>query len=365
MRPVRFSGPRRRAAGLVLACVALAGSSTFATGGDGWDSVLVSGARVALNGAPDQAAADVLHVARNQLGDAYAWGGNGPDAWDCSGLTSLWRTVGGATGLPRVSRDQQAWTVPVAPDDVKRGDLVFFGHPVTHVGIVSGGGYMIDAAESRKGVVQRLIWKTGVVRYGRVPRPGMPPVRPWTPPPLPSPEPTAPIADSPAAAAAQGPTTTPGTPAAKPAKPAAKPAKPAKPAAKPAAKPLTPLKGLPGVQKAPSSKVALKAAALAKATNGRPAGPKAWTDVSLVRTAVKHAGGPVLPTDRAALVQRGKRVALADARIGDLVVYDRPDIPHVGVYLGWGYMADASETLGRVVVRRVYAAPSVRLIRVV
>jgi cell wall-associated NlpC family hydrolase len=335
VRLVRFSGPRRRAAGLVLACLALAGTGTFAFGSPS------AGARVPLAGAPDQAAADVLHVARNPLGDAYAWGGNGPNAWDCSGLTSLWRTVGGAKDMPRVSRDQQAWTIPVAPDDLKRGDLVFFGHPVTHVGIVSGGGYMIDAAESRNGVVERLIWKTGVVRYGRVPRPGMPKVRPWTPPPLPSPQPQAPVADSPTAAAA----------------PQAAP----KAAPKPA--PVTPLRGLPGVQKHPSSTVALKAAANAKATNGRPAGPQAWTDVALVRTAIRHAGGPVLPNDRAALVQRGTSVALADARIGDVVVYDRPDIPHVGIYLGWGYMADASETLGRVVVRRVYAAPSVRLVR--
>jgi cell wall-associated NlpC family hydrolase len=341
VRPVRAPGPRRRAAGLVLACLALAASGTFAFGSPS------AGARVPLAGAPDQAAADVLHVARNQLGDAYAWGGNGPDAWDCSGLTSLWRTVGGAKAMPRVSRDQQAWTIPVAPDDLKRGDLVFFGHPVTHVGIVSGGGYMIDAAESRKGVVERLIWKAGVVRYGRVPRPGMPKVRPWTPPPLPSPEPQAPVADSPAAAAA----------------PQAAPEPAPKPAPAPKAAPVTPLKGLPGVQKHPSSTVALKAAANAKATNGRPAGPRAWTDVALVRTAIRHAGGPVLPNDRAALVRRGTPVALADARIGDVVVYDRPDIPHVGIYLGWGYMADASEKLGRVVVRRVYAAPSVRLVR--
>ncbi len=366
MSHVRTSGLRLRAVGLVLACLALAGGTTFAK----------SGAASPLDGAPDQAAADVLHVARNQLGDPYVWGGNGPDGWDCSGFTSLWRTVGGAEDMPRVSRDQQAWVVPIPQEQALRGDLVFFGHPVTHVGIVSGGGYMLDAGRSKSTVVERRIWSTGVVRYGRVPRPGMPAVTPWTPPPLPAPLPSAPVADSPAAAAAPrsiSGTTTSTEPVVKPvakpiAKPVAKPvAKPiAKPTAvaKPAAKPaLAPLAGLPGVQKAPSSTLALKSAANAKSVAGRPVGPTAWNDVSLVTAAWKHAGGGALPSDRKALLAKAKPVALADARVGDLVVYDRPDQPHLGVYLGHGYMVDASATLGRVVVRRVYDAPSVRLVR--
>ena len=107
--------------------------------------------------APDRAAAAVLSAVRAQLGDAYAWGGDGPDGWDCSGLSSLWRSVGGASRLPRVSRDQQAWTVAVPREQARPGDLVFFGHPVTHVGVVTGEDRMIDAAESRGGVVERAI----------------------------------------------------------------------------------------------------------------------------------------------------------------------------------------------------------------
>ena len=397
MRPVGSSGLRRRAAGLVLTCVALAGSSTFADSGpvaelnDGvaagpaFDAgTLLGSARVPLNGAPDQAAANVLHVARNQVGDRYQWGGNGPDAWDCSGLTSLWKSVGGASGMPRVSRDQQAWAIPIPEAQVKRGDLVFFGHPVTHVGIVSGDGYMVDAAESRKGVVERVIWKSGVVRYGRVPRPGMPKVTPWTPPPLPSPRPAAPVADSPAAAAPVAnqpkPAPKPGSksqPLSKPkpvvkAKPVVKPApKPApnaapRPAPKPTLKPipkLPVLKGLPAQQKSLSSLVAYKAAAAARTVEGRPVGAKAWNDVKLVRDSWRHAGGGLLPADRAALVKRGKAVKLADARIGDVVVYSTPDTPHLGIYLGKGLMIDASDRLGRVVIRPVYAAGTARLIR--
>ncbi len=329
MRPVRFPGLRARAAGLSLTLVALAAVSTA-----GYS------AKVPLGSAPDQVTADVLHVARNQLGDPYVWGGNGPAGWDCSGLTSLWRSVGGAKGMPRVSRDQQAWAVPLPAEQALPGDLVFFGNPVTHVGLYTGTGRMLDAAASLGGVVERTIWRSGVVRYGRVPHPGMTRVRPWTPPPLPSAAPT-PADDEPAVA--------PRTPS-----------RPKAPAPSPAAAPtgLTNLPGLPGVQARPSSRTALAAA-----TNARSVlGSSAWTDVSLVRTAWRHAGGAALPTTRPALVAAGRPVALADARVGDLVVYNRP-ATHLGLYLGHGYMVDASPRQGAVVVRRVYAAGFAGLVR--
>lgn len=345
MRPVRTS-LRTRALGLLTALVAVAAVSTAG----------YSGAhRTGADGAPDQAAADVLHVARNQLGDDYVWGGNGPDGWDCSGLTSLWRSVGGATGMPRVSRDQQRWAVALPAEQALPGDLVFFGHPVTHVGLYTSKGRMLDAAESLGGVVERAIWKSGVVRYGRVPRPGMVKVRPWTPPKLP-PLPTAspaPADDEPAAA----PRTARPAPTNKPtSKPTSRPTAAPKP--KPATSGLAPLTGLPGVQARPSSRTALKAAANATSVRGS----TAWDDVSLVRTAWRHAGGGTLPTSRTALVAAGRPVALKDARVGDLVVYNSP-ATHLGVYLGHGYMVDASRTMGRVVVRRVYASGFAGLVR--
>ena len=339
-------------------------------------------------GAPDAAAARVLSAARAQLGDPYAWGGNGPDRWDCSGLTSLWRTAGGAAGLPRVSSAQQAWTVPLPREQARAGDLVFFGSPVTHVGLVVGEGRMIDAAASRGQVVERAIWSNGVVRYGRVRRAGMPPVAPWTPPPLPAPAPPAAAADAPAAldrtartrpaparittarpttarpTTARPTTARPTTARPTTARPTTRPttAKPttARPAAVPprTARPLVPLAGLPPRQVRPSSAVALRAAARARSAQGA----TTWNDVSLVRDAWRRAGGGVLPTSRAALVARGRPVRLADARVGDLVVYNNP-ATHLGVHLGGGLMVDASSTMGRVVVRPVYATASVRLVR--
>lgn len=329
MRPVSFSGLRARAAGLTLTMVALAAVSTAGFS-----------AKVPLGSAPDQLTADVLHVARNQLGDAYVWGGNGPTGWDCSGLTSLWRSVGGAKDMPRVSRDQQGWAIPLPASQALPGDLVFFGHPVTHVGLYTGKGRMLDAAASLGGVVERAIWRSGTVRYGRVPHPGMTRVRPWTPPPLPSAAPT-PADDEPAAA--------PRTPS-----------RPKPPVPRPAAAPtgLANVAGLPGVQARPSSRTALAAARNARSVLGS----RAWTDVSLVRTAWRHAGGATLPTTRPALIAAGRPVALRDARVGDLVVYNRP-ATHIGLYLGHGYMIDASPRQGAVVTRRVYAAGFAGLVR--
>ncbi|MCW2616557.1 MAG: hypothetical protein JWN08_3551, partial [Frankiales bacterium] len=147
-----------------------------------------------------------------------------------------------------------------------------------------------------------------------------------------------------------------------PSKPAASTPTAAKPPLrKPAAAPssgLANLTGLPGVQARPSSRTAL--AASRNATSVR--GSTAWDDVSLVRTAWRHAGGGNLPTTRAAIVASGRKVALADARVGDLVVYNSP-ATHLGVYLGHGYMVDASRTRGAVVVRRVYASSFWGLVR--
>ena len=325
--------PLRRALAVVGTCLAVAASGVAASGG----------------AAPRDPVPAVVQVAKQQVGDAYVLGGNGPDRWDCSGLTSfLWGHVGGVEGVPRVSRDQQRWAVPVPREQLLPGDLVFFDEPVSHVGLYVGDGRMVDASSSRRGVVERPLWTSGIVRYGRVPRPGMPAVRPFTPVPLPTASP-APVAPRPSAAPAVG-----GQSAPRPATTAARPT--AAPAT--SAPAVVPLRGLPATQRVPSSAVMLKAVAGARTV----VGSRGWSDLELVRVAWRHAGGGVLPDDRAALVARATPVALADARIGDLVVYGAP-AQHVGLYLGWGYMVDSSKVLGQVVVRRVFASDTVRLVR--
>lgn len=69
-----------------------------------------------------------LNYAKKQNGDSYVYGGNGPNGWDCSGLTTKAYKVAGIS-LPRTSGAQRSSskTVHVSRYKAKPGDLVFWG----------------------------------------------------------------------------------------------------------------------------------------------------------------------------------------------------------------------------------------------
>jgi cell wall-associated NlpC family hydrolase len=85
-----------------------------------------------------------VRFALAQLGEPYRYGAAGPDAWDCSGLTSAaWRAAG--VSLSRSSRAQTGDGAPVSRASLRPGDLVFFYSPVSHVGLYLGGGRVVHA----------------------------------------------------------------------------------------------------------------------------------------------------------------------------------------------------------------------------
>jgi cell wall-associated NlpC family hydrolase len=85
-----------------------------------------------------------ISEARAQLGKPYAWGGSGPNSFDCSGLTAwAWRAAG--VSLPHNAAAQQGMGRSVSRGDLQPGDLVFFGSPAYHVGLYVGDGMMIHA----------------------------------------------------------------------------------------------------------------------------------------------------------------------------------------------------------------------------
>jgi len=91
------------------------------------------------------AAGVAIAFASARLGQPYLWGGTGP-LYDCSGLVQAAYAAAGIA-LPRTSQAQQATATPVA--DPRPGDLVFMGPSgqlgtATHVGIIIGGGLMVD-----------------------------------------------------------------------------------------------------------------------------------------------------------------------------------------------------------------------------
>jgi cell wall-associated NlpC family hydrolase len=105
-------------------------------------------------------------VARSRAGSSYAYGGNGPRAFDCSGLTRwVFKRLG--KRLPRTSDAQAGATRRVKHP--RRGDLVFFhnGGDVYHVGVYAGRRQLWHASRPGTPVRKERIW-TGSVFYGRV-----------------------------------------------------------------------------------------------------------------------------------------------------------------------------------------------------
>lgn len=85
-----------------------------------------------------------LQTAYAQLGKPYVWGAAGPGSFDCSGLT-LYAWAAAGVSLPHSSRMQFSSGRHVSRANLQPGDLVFFGSPISHVGMYVGNGEMIHA----------------------------------------------------------------------------------------------------------------------------------------------------------------------------------------------------------------------------
>jgi cell wall-associated NlpC family hydrolase len=103
-----------------------------------------------------------VQAAMAQLGKPYQWAGAGPDSFDCSGLT-MWAWRAGGVGLSHSAAAQYSETAHVSLADIQPGDLVFYGSPISHVGIYVGGGQMIHAPHTGD-----------VVRYASIDHGGVP-----------------------------------------------------------------------------------------------------------------------------------------------------------------------------------------------
>jgi len=84
----------------------------------------------------------VIAAGQRELGRPYLWGGSGPSAFDCSGLTQYAYKQAGIS-IPRTSEQQQGFAVATASP--VPGDLVFWGNPAYHVAIYLGGGKILAA----------------------------------------------------------------------------------------------------------------------------------------------------------------------------------------------------------------------------
>lgn len=91
----------------------------------------------------------VVRFALAQVGEAYVWGADGPNSWDCSGLVMVaYRQVG--VSLPHQSGSMLNYGRRVSRSELRRGDIVWpqYGH----VGIYLGNGMMVHASNPRTDV---------------------------------------------------------------------------------------------------------------------------------------------------------------------------------------------------------------------
>ncbi|MFJ8308798.1 MULTISPECIES: C40 family peptidase [unclassified Streptomyces] len=106
-------------------------------------SLLASGA---LSGrrAPSSEGDRALTYAVDQIGKPYVWGAEGPESYDCSGLTSqAWAHAG--RSIPRTSQEQWAELPRVPLTSLRPGDLVIYFPKATHVAMYLGDGLVVQA----------------------------------------------------------------------------------------------------------------------------------------------------------------------------------------------------------------------------
>lgn len=103
-----------------------------------------------------------IAYARDQIGEPYVWGADGPGSWDCSGLTSKAWAAGGKY-LPHYSVAQYEQSTPISVAQLRPGDLVFWsdnGSPgsIFHVALYTGSGQIIHAPRTGRPVTEESMY---------------------------------------------------------------------------------------------------------------------------------------------------------------------------------------------------------------
>ena len=99
-------------------------------------------------------AANLIAIASSKIGCPYVWGAKGPNSFDCSGFV-YWCLNQAGVGVSYMT--SSGWRNPgrfkqVSYNELQAGDIIVVSG---HVGIVAGGGTIIDASSSNGRVVHR------------------------------------------------------------------------------------------------------------------------------------------------------------------------------------------------------------------
>lgn len=101
---------------------------------------------------PTGRAGKVLNAALDQVGDRWQFGADGPNAWDCSGLTAAaWRAAG--VPLPHQSEEQQQRAKNIDAADAQPGDVFWReGYVEIYLGTVGGERLAVGSMKSKGAV---------------------------------------------------------------------------------------------------------------------------------------------------------------------------------------------------------------------
>ncbi|MFH8365602.1 C40 family peptidase [Streptomyces sp. NPDC018031] len=131
--------------------------------------------------APSRDGDKALRYAVQQLGKPYAWGAEGPAAFDCSGLTSqAWAHAG--RPIPRTSQQQWRQLPRVSLSELRPGDLVIYYPSASHVAIYAGDGMVVQAPRPGGSVKVSPLASNPAIGAVR-PDAGTPPMDGYVPPP--------------------------------------------------------------------------------------------------------------------------------------------------------------------------------------
>jgi hypothetical protein len=92
----------------------------------------------------------IVEFARQQIGEPYVWGAEGPDSWDCSGLVYGAMKAAGLDVTRTTAANLGRQGSPVELAAAMPGDVVYYDRPgaTDHVGLYIGNGQMINAPQA-------------------------------------------------------------------------------------------------------------------------------------------------------------------------------------------------------------------------
>ncbi|MCH0541656.1 C40 family peptidase [Streptomyces sp. MUM 203J] len=108
--------------------------------------------------------AAALSAAATQVGKPYVSGAEGPNSYDCSGLTQ-WAYRQAGVSLTRTTYTQQNDGVKIGRSQLKPGDLVFFNN-LAHVGLYAGNNTVLHAPKPGAYVRYESMNYLGTFQFG-------------------------------------------------------------------------------------------------------------------------------------------------------------------------------------------------------